>query len=152
MSGQHCFRMYYKNPKGARHWLLFGIYKYGIVPKDMDTYFHETSWGIADDTCGVIYCDGKWEYDESNMKFLYCLNENQIDMFVDFDNGILSYSIVDDEQKGRKYTFGKRFNTNIAYTVNVGFLFGGTQLQIAKSSVHMFGKNKKLVQWPVEKY
>ena len=152
-SGQHCFRMYYKNPKGPHYWLLFGIYKYGIVPKDMSTYYHETSWGIADDTNGTIYCNGKYEYDKSNMSFLYSLNENQIDMLIDFDNGILSYSIVDDNVKNRKYTFKETFNTiNIAYTVHLNLYCAGTQVQIAKINVDMFGKNKKLVKWSIEKY
>ena len=34
--------------------------------------------------------------------YLYSLNENQIDMLCDFDNGILSYKIVDDKRNGRK--------------------------------------------------
>ena len=151
-SGQHCFRMYYKNPQGPHRWLLFGIYKYGKVPKDVNTYFHETSWGIADDRKGWICCNGKWEFDKSNMSFLYSINQNQIDMFVDFDKGMLLYSIVDDKVKGRKYTFEKKFDTNIAYTVHIGFGWSGTQVQIAKINVDMFGKNKQLVQWPIENY
>ena len=151
-SGQHCFRMYYKNPQGPRQWLLFGIYKYGIVPKDTWTHVHETSWGIGDDGNGRIQCNGQNEYDKSNMSFLYSLNENQIDMFVDFDKGILSYSIVDDDVKNRIYTFSKKFDTNIAYTVHLNFWFAGTEVQIAKINVDMFGKNKTLVQWPIEKY
>ena len=73
-------------------------------------------------------------------------------MYVDFDNGILSYSIVDDKQQDRKYTFKKRFNTNINYTVNVGFVYSGTEVQIAKIDVDMFGKKKNLVKWSKEKY
>ena len=151
-SGKHCFRMYYKNPKGPHHWLFFGIYKYGIVPKNAYIYRHETSWGIVDNTIGLIVCNGKAKYDKSNMSFLYSLNENQIDMCVDFDKGILSYSIVDDKKNDRKYTFAQKFNTNIGYTVNIGFLCAGTEVQIGKINVDMFGKNKKLVQWPIEKY
>ena len=150
-SGQHCFRMYYKNARGSHYWLFFGIYKYGIVPKDIRPCDHKTSWGIGDGGYGIIICNGEYEYDE-NMLFLYCLNENQIDMFVDFDKGILSYSLVDDKIKGRKYTFKKKFDTNIAYTVNVGFLWGETEVQIAKINVKMFGKNKKLIKWPIKKY
>ena len=59
-------------------------------------------------------------------------------MLVDFDNGILSYSIVDDKVKGRKYTFSKRFDTNIAVHLNMESK--GTQVQIAKINVNMFGK------------
>ena len=150
-SGQHCFRMYYKNPKGPNQWLFFGIYKYGVVPKDANTPWHETSWGIGDDGNGRLYCNGKVEYD-SNMSFLYSLNENQVDMLVDFDNGIVSYSIVDDKVKNKKYTLKKKFNTNIAYTVHLQLLWGGTQVQIAKINVDMFGKNKEFVKWPIEKY
>ena len=68
----------------------------------MFTAGDETSWGIADNGDGWIYCNGQRESDQSNMSFLYSYNENQIDMFVDFDKGILSYSIVDDEKNGRK--------------------------------------------------
>ena len=146
-SGQHCFRMYYKNPYGPNKWLFFGIYKYGMVPKDMRSYDHETSWGIGDNTSGLIYCNGKCENDKSNMSFLYSFDENQIDMLVDFDAGILSYSIVDDKVKHRKYTFSKKFDTNIAYTVHLNFFWQGTEVQIAKTAVDMFGKNKKLVQY-----
>ena len=158
--GQHCFRIYYKNPAGPNKWLFFGIYKYGIKPEDEDTYEHETSWGIADYGGGSIYCNGKVEWDKSNMSFLYSLDENQIDMLIDFDNGILSYSIVDDNVENRKYTFKKKFNANIFsflskqvyYTVHLNFFNSQTQVQIAKIGVDMFGKNKKLVQWPISKY
>ena len=139
--GQHCFRMYYKNPKGPHEWLLFGIYKYGVVPKDMKSYNHETSWGIVDGGYGAIYCNGKYEIDKFNMSFLYSLNENQIDMFVDFDKGMLSYAIVDDNFKNRNYTFEKKVDTNIAYTVNIGFGWSRAEVQIAKIKVAMFGKN-----------
>ena len=151
-SGQHCFRMYYKNPKGPNKWLFFGLYKYGIVPKDEKTYRHETSWGIVDYGNGQIHCNGKYEFDKSNMSFLYSLNENEIDMFVDLDKGILSYSIVDDNVKNRKYTFKKKFETSIAYAVHLNVYYEGTEVQIAKIDVNMFGKNKKLVQWPITKY
>ena len=151
-SGQHCFRMYYKNPRGPHQWLFFGIYKYGIVPEDVYTYRYETSWGITDRGDGLIYCNGEDEYDKSNMSFLYSLNETQIDMLIDFDNGMLSYSIVDDNAKNRKYAFKKKFDTRIAYTVHLNFWCEGTEVQIAKINVDMCGKNKKLVQWPIEKY
>ena len=151
-SGQHCFRMYYKNPYGAHCYLLFGIYQCGIVPKNMRTAWHETSWGIADNTEGLIYCNGEVEWDESNMSFLYSSDENEIDMLIDFDNGILSYSIVDDKVENRKYIFKKQFNTSISYTVNIGFYHSKTEVQIAKINVEMFGKNKKMVKWPIEKY
>ena len=153
-SGQHCFRMYYKNPHGSNKWLFFGIYKYGIIPKNVHTYLHETSWGIVDDGHGLIYCNGQCEHDESRMSFLYSLNENQIDMLIDFDTGILSYSIVDDDVKNRNYTytFKKKFNANIAYTVHLNFLWSGTEVQLAKINVNMFGRNTKLVQWPISKY
>ena len=151
-SGEHCFRMYYKNPKGPHEWLFFGIYKYGIVPKDVFTYKHETSWGIVDNENGQIRCNGECEYDKSNMSFLYSLNENQIDMLIDFDNGILSYSIVDDNVKNRKYTFSKKFNTNIAYAVHLSFGYAGTEVQIAKINIDMFGKNKTFVKWAIEQY
>ena len=104
--------MYYKN-LGPHAWLFFGIYKYGMKPKSMYTYQHKTSWGIADGGLGRIYCNGKQENDKSNMSFLYSYNENEIDMLIDFDNGILSYSIVDDNVKNRRYTFESKFNTNI---------------------------------------
>ena len=52
----------------------------------MKTYNHATSWGI-DDGDGLIKCNGKEECDKSNMSFLYSLNENQIDMLIDFNNG-----------------------------------------------------------------
>ena len=81
-------------------------------------------------------------------------------MLVDFDNGILSYSIVDDNVKNRKYTFTKKFNASIfsflsakiCYTVHLNFNCTGTEVQIAKIGVDMFGKNKNLVQWPIKKY
>ena len=148
-SGQHCFRMYYKNPWGSNRWLFFGIYKCGVMPKDVYTYGHETSWGIADGGKGLIYCNGKYECDESNMSFLYSSSENQVDMFVDFDKGILSYSIVDDKEKENIYTVKKLFDTSIAHTVHLNFYWLGTQAQIAKINVDMFGKNKKLVHWPI---
>ena len=85
------------------------------------------------------------------MSFLYGLDENQIDMLIDFDKGILSYSIVGDAEN-RKYTFKKKFDTNIGYTVQAHLLWPGTKVQIAKISVDLFGKNKKLVKWPIEKY
>ena len=151
-SGQHCFRMYYKNPEGPNQWLFFGIYKCGIVPKDMHTHLHKNSWGIGDGGIGQIYCNGKRELDKSNVSFLYSLNENQIDMLVDFDKGTLSYSIVDDFVDNRKYTFDKKFDTNIVYTVHLNLICAGTEVQVAKIHVDMFGKNKKLVKWPIEKY
>ena len=117
----------------------------------MSSYNHETSWGIGDGGGGQIRCNGKREFDKSNMSFLYSLNENEIDMLIDFDSGILSYSIVDDNVKNRKYTFKKKFNTSIAYTVHLQLYYVGTQVQIAKIDVDMFGKNKKSIQWPVEK-
>ena len=144
-SGQHCFRMYYKNPYGQIHWLFFGIYQYGIVPKAVNTYAHEASWGIADNEWGQIYCNGKQENDKSNMPFLYSLNENEIDMLIDFDKGILSYAIVDDNVKNRKYTLKKKFDASISYNVHLNFYWSGTQVQIAKVDVDMFGENKKLV-------
>ena len=73
------------------------------------------------------------------------MHENQIDMFVDFDNGILSYSIVDDKANDRKYTCSNKFNVNIAYTVHIGFFWFETEVQIAKINANMFGKNKKLI-------
>ena len=151
-SGQHCFRMYYKNPGGSQCWLFFCIYKYGSEPKDMYPCSDETSWGVADNCGGLIICKGKDEYDSSNMSFLYSSNENQIDMLVDFDKGTLSYSIVDDKVKDRKYTLSKRFDINLAYTVNIGFYCARTEVQIGKIDIGMFGKNKKLVKWQVEKY
>ena len=149
-SGRHCFRMHFKNPKAS--WLFFGIYKYGIVPKDVGSYYHKTSWGIGHNRSGMIRCNGSGEYDKSNMSFLYSSKENEMDMLVDFDSGILSYSIVDDNVKDREYTFGKKFDTNIAYTVHLNFRDAGTQVQVAKINVDMFGKNKQLVKWPIEKY
>ena len=146
-SGQHCFRMYYKNPKGPNEWLFFGIYKYGIEPKNVSTAWQETSWGIGG---GHIYCNGENKSDKS-MSFLYSSNENQIDMLIDFDKGILSYSIVDDV-KYRKYTFKKKFDTSIAYSVHLNLYYARSEVQVAKIDVEVFGKNKTLVQWPVEKY
>ena len=45
-NGQHCFRMYYKNPKGSNEDSFFGIYQYGIIPKNTQSYEHSTSWGV----------------------------------------------------------------------------------------------------------
>ena len=146
-SGKHCFRMYCKNPNEPNGWSFFGICKYGIVPKDVHNCRHETSWGIANNGDGKICCHGKEECDKSNMSFLYSLNENQIDMLIDFDSGILSYSIVDDNVKNRKYTFEKKFNTNISYAVHLNFCGKGTQVQVAKIDGDVFGKNTRLVQW-----
>ena len=150
-SGQHCFRMYYKNPAGPHEWLLFGVYQCGVKPKHEHTYRYKTSWGIADHGYGRIVCNGKAEIDRS-MQFLYSCDENEIDMHIDFDLGILSYAIVDDNIKNRKYTFKKAFDTSILYTVNIGFSRAETEVQIAKINVGMFGKNKKLVKWPINKY
>ena len=75
------------------------------------------------------------------------MNKNQIDMLVDFDNGILSYKIVDDKEKERNYTFKKTFNTNINYTVHLHFLHSQTRVQIAKIDIDMFGKNKTFVNY-----
>ena len=86
------------------------------------------------------------------MSFLYSLNENQIDMLIDLDKRLLSYSIVDDNVKNRKYTFQRKFNANVCYTVHLNFEWGGTEVQVAKIGVDMFGKNKKLVQWEIQKY
>ena len=66
-SGQHCFRMYYKNQQGARgpsKWLLFDIYKYDTVPKDVHTCDHETCWGTAHGILRDIICNGKGESDK----------------------------------------------------------------------------------------
>ena len=49
--------------------------------------------------------------------------KNQIDMFVDFDNGILSYA-------------------NIAYTVHIGFFWFQTEVQIAKIKVLSYDLTK----------
>ena len=73
-SGKHCWRMYYQNPFGTHDWLLFGIYKYGIVPKDKYTFNHKTNWGITDNHKGQIIVDGTSEYDKS-MQFLYSSKE-----------------------------------------------------------------------------
>ena len=131
---------------------MFGIYQYDVVPKDMKTHQHETSWDITNGYSGVIYCNGNRQYDRENMTFLYLFNENQIDMLVDFDKGILSYSIVDDNVKNVKYTFDKKFDTNIFYTVHLNLWWGGTQVQVAKINVNRFGNDKNLVKWPIEKY
>ena len=61
--------------------------------------------------------------------FLYWLNENQIDMLINFDNGILSYSIVE-----------KKFDTSIHYTAHLNFMWSGTQVQIAKINVDVIGE------------
>ena len=153
--GKHCWRMYYKIVSDNQ-WLLFGIYKFGTKPRNKDTNLHVTSWGFAGTTNKTIYCNGNYEYDKSRIH-LYSLNENQIDMFVDFDNGILSYATVvdddDDKEKERKYTFKERFNTSINYTVHLNFGTGGeTEAQIAKIDVSMFGKNKNLVRWSKQNY
>ena len=63
--GQHCFRLYYKNPCGKK-------------PKHVNTYQHKTSWGIKTiRECACIICNGKSEYDNS-MLYLYSLCENEI--------------------------------------------------------------------------
>ena len=71
----------------------------------MNTHRCQTNWDIVDNTKGLIIRNGKWEHDISNMSYLYSSNENQIDMLLDCDNGMLSYSIVDDNVSNRKYTF-----------------------------------------------
>ena len=133
---------------------MFGIYKFGIRPRNNYTYKHETSWGFAGGSRsgnGTIICNGEWGNDKSS-SYLYSSQENQIDMLCDFDNGVLSYSVVDDQKQERKYTFTKRFNTNINYTVYLHFSIAETEVQIAKIDVDMFGKNKNLVKWSKEKY
>ena len=144
-SGQHCFRMFYKNKV-----VLFGIHQHGDGSiKSVQTT--KTSWGIVNFGNGKIYCNGE-RGDDASSSFLYTSGDNQIDMLVDFDKGILSYCIIDDKETDRKYTFTKRFDTSIFYTISVGLYYRETQVQIAKINVDMFGKNKKLVKWPIRKY
>ena len=52
---------------------------------------HETSWGIGGSENRYISCNGKYEYDKSNVSFLYSYDENEIDML-----------------KNRKYEFSKK--------------------------------------------
>ena len=138
-SGKHCFRMYFKIRSTLRKWLFFGIYPFGVVPKD-------AMWGIVQDR---IICNGKDDFDEKpNMEYLFW-GTSKIDMLIDFDNGKISYVEVNDK---KIYTLPKKFDTNISYTVHLYLGELGTEVQIAKIHVNMFGKNGKLVKWPIENY
>ena len=149
-SGKHCWRMYYKNPQKTGGWLTFGIYQSDIVPKNVYTHGHGTSWGIAGNSC-QIYSNGQCT-NEKRVEHFYQYDENEMDMLVDFDNGILCYTIVDDAKQNRTYTFEKRFNTSISYGVHLNLCRVDTEVQVAKINVAMFGKNKNLVKWPIGKY
>ena len=70
-SGQHCFRLYYKNPYGSLT-LLFGIYQSGVKPKNLETAQHETSWGVGIGGCPWIFCNGKQKSDPT-MEYLYII-------------------------------------------------------------------------------
>ena len=170
-SGQHCFRMYYKKyfdnfgktydgMKDRDMMVHFGIYPHGVVPK---SYCDRYGWGVGCSDAqnpnthmhvqaGTVHYNGRNDPDEHEaVIFLYSLHENQIDMLIDFDKGTLSYSLVDDKEN-RQYTLKEKFDTTISYSVYFTCKSGKTEAQIAKINTDMFGKNKRLVKWPIAKY
>ena len=74
------------------------------------------------------------------MSFLYSLNENQINMSIDFDNGTFSYSIVDDNVQNRKYTL----DTSIACRVHLNLFWWETEVKLLKL---MLQCSVKLKNW-----
>ena len=145
-SGQHCFRMYYKNPDRACNFLFFGIYPNGVVPSDGYSCEDKNAWGIAGYSRNYTYRSGKLTED-SNIKFLYELETNLIDMFVDFDKEEIIYKIVsNDNCNGKEYKLNG-FVSNISYSVHIHLFCAATEVQVAKIDISMFGKDRKLVKW-----
>ena len=146
-SGQHCWRLYYKNPMGPNKMSIFGICQHDNVLENSWKGKKDKSWGMLCNKTGMIRCNGQGEQDAS-ASFIFALCENQVDMYVDCDKGILTYAIVDDSVENRKYTFKTSFDTNIYYTVFVTLSYNGTEVQVGKITHNLFGKNKSLVRWP----
>ena len=78
-----------------------------------------------------------------------------IDMFVDFDQSVIIYKNVsnDDNNNNQINNENKEykmngFDRNIKYTIHFYWFEANTEIQCAKIDVNMFGKNAKLVKWP----
>ena len=156
--GKHCWRLYCENDaKKAEKWLFYGLNEFGAKPDDKHSYQMKNAWGIAGFENYRTYQGGE-QVNDQRISFLYDENINTIDMFVDFDESVIFYTLVSDEDddddgddENRKIYKLEGFNKDsgdLSYCVHFNLYSPNTQVQVAKIDVRMFGKNSNLVQWP----
>ena len=94
--GTHCWRTYYyrKKSSAAFNWLYYGLYPFGVLIENSKTFEHDNVWGIGGNPSQTFH-NGK-RVDDKEMQFLYLAKTNMVDMYVDFDKGIMKYTIVSD--------------------------------------------------------